>query len=609
MPNTQNDPNREMKLPARSEIAESSAWNAPSVFASREAWAAATDALLADIPRIEIFKGRLHEGPAVMADALDVWQDLLTQFGKIRVYAGMASSVDTTDAAALGMRGRAMSAYGRLISAGAFVDPELIGIGNETVNQWISSEPRLAYLQQYADNLFRLQKHVRSAEVEAILGMASEPLGAISGIFGQLTDADMQFPAATTESGGAFTVAQSTYDGTKHSADRELRRTAYESYTEEYLAHKNALAANLMASYKADVFLARARNYPTALERSLFQNNVPRAVYDALINTFQKNIPTWHKYWRVRRKALGVETLQPYDIWAPLTPNKPKVPYQQAVEWIAEGMAPLGEDYVNILRRGCGDDRWVDIYPNQGKAQGAFSSGAKGTHPFIMMSYTDDLESMSTLAHELGHSMHSYQTRGTQPTLYANYSMFVAETASNFNQALTRAHLFKTNPDKDFQISLIEEAMSNFHRYFFIMPTLARFELEIHTRVEQGKSPTAGEMMALCADLFAEGYGGEMTFDRDREGITWATFGHLYMPYYVFNYATGISAAHAISRRILDGIPGAVESYRQALTVGNSVYPVETLQIAGIDMTTPEPVEQTFAILADMVDRLEALTA
>ena len=595
-------------IPARTEIDEAYLWNATSVFESRAAWEAAVEKLLADIPTIEAFKGLLSEGAGVLADALETWQGLLSQFGKMRVYAGMAASVDTGDAAALAMRGRAMSVAGRLISAGAFVDPELIALGQEKVNQWIADEPRLSYLQQYADNLFRLQKHVRSAEVEAILGMASEPLGAISGIYGQLTDADMQFSPAQTESGGAFPLAQSVYDGTKHSVDRELRRTAYEAYTEEYLAHKNTLAANLAAAYKADVFMARARNYPTALERSLFQNNVPRAVYDALINTFQKNLPTWHKYWSVRRKALGLDTLHPYDIWAPLTDAKPKVPYAQAVEWIAEGMAPLGDDYVSVLRRGCGDDRWVDVYPNQGKSQGAFSSGAKGTHPFIMMSYTDDLESMSTLAHELGHSLHSYNTRGTQPTLYANYSMFVAETASNFNQALVRAHLFATNPDANFQISLIEEAMSNFHRYFFIMPTLARFELEMHTRVESGKTPTAADMMSLCADLFAEAYGPEMSVDRDREGITWATFPHLYSAYYVFNYATGISAAHAIARRILDGVPGAVESYRHALTVGNSVYPVETLQLAGIDMTTPEPVEQTFALLAELVDRLETLT-
>jgi oligoendopeptidase F len=594
-------------IPARNEIAEKYQWNAPSVFASRAEWEAAADSLIADIPQLDAYRGRLHESPTVLADALDLGQSLMMRLGKLRVYAGMASSVDTNDQQALAMRGRTMAVGAKFFAAFAFVDPEMIAIGQETLDEWLRQEPRLAYLRQYLDNLFRLQQHVRSAEVEALLGMAIEPLQASSSIYGQLTDADMTFPPAATASGGAFEVAQSTIDEAKGSPDRELRRTAWESYADEYLAHKKTLAATLIGSYKTDVFLARARNYPTALERSLFANNVPRAVYDNLINTFQKNLPTWHKYWRVRRKALGVETLYPYDIWAPLTANKPKVPYEQAVEWISAGMAPLGEAYVSALRRGCLEERWVDVFPNQGKSQGAFSSGTKGTHPFIMMSYTDDLESMSTLAHELGHSMHSYHTRGTQPPIYANYSMFVAETASNFNQALVRAYLLKENLERDFQISVIEEAMSNFHRYFFIMPTLARFELEIHTRVEQGRSPTADDLIALCADLFSEGYGGEMQVDREREGITWAQFGHLYAAYYIFNYATGISAAHAIARRILDGVPGAVESYLDALTVGSSVYPVETLQRAGIDMTMPEPVEQTFALLSDMVDRLETL--
>lgn len=598
----------ETTIPTRDQIAEKYQWNAPSVFPARADWEAEAEAVQAEIPLLETYRGRIAESPTVLADALDQGQKLMMRLSRLMVYSGMATSVDTNDQQALAMRGRVGSLYGQFAGVFGFVSPELIALGRETVDAWIQQEPRLGYLGQYVDNQFRLQKHIRSAEVEALLGMVAEPLQASNAAYGQLTDADMIFPAARTSEGESFDVAQSTMDGTRGSKDRELRRTAYESYATEYLAHKKTVAATLIGSYKADVFMARARNFETALERSLSTQNVPTAVYYNLIDTFKKNLPTWHKYWRIRRKALGVEALHPYDIWAPLTENKPYVPYEQAVDWICEGMAPLGEDYVSVLRRGCLEDRWVDVYPNQGKSQGAFSSGAKGTHPFIMMSYTDDLGSMSTLAHELGHSMHSYYTRSTQPMVYANYSMFVAETASNFNQAMVRAHLFKTNTDPSFQIAQIEEAMDNFHRYFFIMPTLARFELQIHTRVEAGKSPTADDMISLCADLFAEGYGSEMTFEREQEGITWAQFRHLYNPYYVFNYAIGLSAAHALSHRILDGVPGSVEAYRKALTVGSSVYPVDTIQMAGVDMMTPEPVERTFAILAEMVDRLEVLT-
>jgi len=273
------------------------------------------------------------------------------------------------------------------------------------------------------------------------------------------------------------------------------------------------------------------------------------------------------------------------------------------------GLKPLGDKYVNTLRQGCLQDRWVDIYPNQGKRQGAFSFGWRGTYPFIMMSYHDDLESMSTLAHELGHSMHSYLARKNQPFVYGDYSLFVAEVASNFNQAMVRANLFKTNSEPDFQIAVIEEAMNNIHRYFFIMPTLARFELEIHERVERGEGVTADDMIELMADLFSEGYGSEMHIDRQRVGITWAQFGHLYSNFYVFQYATGISAAHALAGRILEGTPDAATNYIKFLSAGSSLYPVDALKLAGVDMSTPEAVERTFAVLAGYVDRLGTLTA
>jgi oligoendopeptidase F len=330
-------------------------------------------------------------------------------------------------------------------------------------------------------------------------------------------------------------------------------------------------------------------------------------VFHNLIEVFKANLPTWHRYWRVRREALGYDELHVYDIQAPLTGAKPEVTYEQAVDWICEGMAPLGEDYVEALRWGCTEGRWVDRARNKGKRQGAFSSGAYDTQPFILMSYADDVFSMSTLAHELGHSMHAYMTRKTQPYVYGRYSLFVAEVASNFHQAMVREYLFRTQQDPDLQLALIEETMSNFHRYFFIMPTLARFELDMHQRVEQGAPVNARTMIDLTAELFKEGYGDEVVFDRDRIGITWAQFGHMYMNFYVYQYGTGISGAHALAARVLSGEPGAAEDYLSFLKAGGSLYPLDALQGAGVDLTTPEPVERAFAFLAEVVDRLEAL--
>ncbi|HET6319373.1 MAG TPA: M3 family metallopeptidase [Chloroflexota bacterium] len=284
------------------------------------------------------------------------------------------------------------------------------------------------------------------------------------------------------------------------------------------------------------------------------------------------------------------------------------MPFAQAVEWISQGMMPLGGEYVSILRDGVLEQRWVDIYPNKGKRMGAFSTGAYDTHPFIFMSYNDDIFSMSTLAHELGHSMHSYFSRKTQPFVYSRYGLFVAEVASNFNQAMVRRHMLNSNRDPEFQIAVIEEAMANFHRYFFIMPSLARFELEVHQRVERGDALTADGLIDLMADLMGEVYGDEVMMDRARVGSTWAQFHtHLYSNFYVYQYATGIAGAHALVERVLSEGEPAAQAYHSFLKAGGSMYPLDALRLAGVDLASPEPVQKAFDTMAGMVERLEKL--
>jgi oligoendopeptidase F len=597
----------EITVPVRSEIAKEYTWNDTSLFASVDAWLEEFDKTIAYLPEIDRFKGHLAEGPETFLQAMEAVDNLVRSTGRLVVYAVMSHSVDTNEQEAAGRYGQVIGLRSKVMAAIAFLQPELLSIGEEQLLRWVEENPDLSIFEHYVKDLFRKQEHVRSSEVEELLGMVADPFAGVSGTARMLTNADFIFQPALSTEGKEIPLTQGTHTKILADADRRSRQTAWENYTDRYLEYKNALSQNLTTSIKQNVFQMRARRHASTLEAALYENNIPVEVFHNLIDTFKKNLPTWHRYWAIRKKALGVETLHPYDIWAPLTKDQPAVPYSQAIEWIIEGLGPMGEDYVQILRKGCTIDRWVDVYPNQGKRSGAFSTGSPGTPPFILMSYNDTVFSLSTLAHELGHSMHSYLTNENQPIVYSDYSIFVAEVASNFHQAIVRNYLLENNPDSEFQISIIEEAMSNFHRYFLIMPTLARFELEMHEAVERGESITSERMIDRCADLFAEAYGSGMEIDRNRVGILWATFGHLYVDYYVFQYATGISGAHSLSSRIISGAEGAVEDYIGFLKAGSSLYPIDALKMAGVDLTKPDAVEETFQILAGMVDKLEEL--
>ncbi|MCA9902093.1 MAG: oligoendopeptidase F [Ardenticatenaceae bacterium] len=595
----------------RDEIDAQYKWDVESIFANPGAWETAVTQLQAQLQEIAKFKGRLSEGPAVLADYLAASDAMATAVGKIYVYASLNYSVDTTNQSAAARNDRARGLFGMAMATTAFAQPEMLAIGFATLRDWLTQDERLADYGHMLNQLEKQQAHVRSAEVEQVLGMARDAFGTASATHGILANADLQFAPAVGSDGQTYDITQGTIGGLTTHADREVRRTSWTNYADAHLAFKNTMANALASGVKQDVFTMRVRGYKNSLEAALSSNFIPTEVFHNLINTYKANLSTWHRYWNIRRRALGYDTLYPYDVKAPLSLNPPNVSYETAVDWIATGMLPLGQEYAATLRSGALEERWVDVYPNQGKRMGAFSSGVKGTHPFIMMSYTDDLFGLSTLAHELGHSMHSYLTWQNQSNLsYSRYGLFVAEVASNFNQAMVRAHLLNANSDPEFQISVIEEAMSNFHRYFFIMPTLARFELEIHERVERGQALNADVLNNLLADLFSEGFGDEVEVDRERVGITWAQFHtHMYSNFYVYQYATGISAAHALSQSILAGTEGAVDNYLGFLKAGGSVFPLDALKIAGVDMTSPEAVETTFGVLAGYVDLLEKLVA
>jgi oligoendopeptidase F len=588
-------------------------WDRESVFPDAAGWDQAVETILARLPDLAEFRGHLGDSPDALAYWFDANESVHRLMGRAMVYSTMSYSVDTGDQAALARTDRARSVAAQLGAAASFALPEMIGLGIPKLREWVASSPRLAHLGHYFDRVEKLEKRIRSAEVEELLTQVSDPLATALSVHGVLANTDLRFAPALDANGGEHEVAQGTIGTLLTSPDREVRRTAFENYADAHLAMQHGLATSLAGGIKRDVFYARARGFPSSLAAALEPNHVPPEVYHNVIQTFRANVGTWHRYWRIRRKAFGLEALKPYDTRAQLGRSTLHVPYEQAVEWIAEGVAPLGEEYVTVLRRGALEDRWVDIYPNKGKRMGAFSTGVPDTFPFIFMSYNDDIYSMSTLAHELGHSMHSYYARKTQPFIYSSYGLFQAEVASNMHQALVRRHLLATHTDPAFQVAVIEEAMANFYRYFFIMPSLARLELEMHERVERGGAITAGYLNGLMADLMIEVYGPEVEVterDRERIGSTWAQFHtHLYSNFYVYQYATGIAGADHLVERVATGDSSAVQSYLAFLKSAGSMYPLEGLRMAGVDMTSPEPVEAAFATLARMVARLEELTA
>jgi oligoendopeptidase F len=593
--------------PPRNAVPPEHTWDPESVFPTAEAWEVELEAVLADLPEITAFEGRVGKDAATLVEVLVTRDDLTRRLGRVTVYAMLGYAVETTDPAAVTRFGRAQAVEAQVLAALAFVEPELIAVGRERLRTWTAADPPLAVYDHYLDDLFRRKAHTRSSEVEEVLGLLSDAFSGPYSVYSAVVDSDLAFVPATPEAGRSIPVTQGSIDAMLAEPDRTLRRSAWESYADGYLGMRHALTANLATAIKQGVVSMRVRRHDSAFGAALSQANVPSAVFDNLIAVFEANLPTWHRYWRIRCEALGLDAFQPYDVGAPLGETTPELDYERCVDWICDSLAPLGREYVSTVRRGCLEERWVDVYPTAGKMGGAFSAGAPGTAPFIVMNFDRSAISLGTLTHELGHSMHSYLTWKSQPQVYTHYSTFVAEVASNFHQALLRAHLLDTVDDRALQLAVLEEAMANFHRYFFVMPTLARLERELHERVERGEGLTAELLGERTADLFAEGFGPDVELDRERVGITWAQFAHLYEPFYVFQYATGISGAHALARGVLDGVPGAAEQYIDFLSAGASVYPLDALRQAGVDLSSPEPVEETFAVLASLVDRIEAL--
>ena len=593
------------KIRNREEIPQEDKWAIEDLYATAQDWERELESLNADRDALAAYAGRLGESGETLCAYLTKMEQVNVKADRLGNYCMRRADEDTRDAACQAMSGRFVSTVVAFGAACSFDTPEIMAISDETLESFYAACPALERHRRYLTDLRRRKEHTLSAAEEKLLAAAGEMAQALDTVYGAFTDADLTFPEAVDAQGGRHPLTQGTFVTLEESPDRELRRSAYENLYDTLSGFQNTAAALLNAQNKQLKFFADARKYTSALEASLDATNVPVSVYDNLIEAVHRNLDKMHRYVRLRKKLLGVEELHFYDIYTPLVQDVDRhIPFAEAKQTVYEALAPLGEDYRAILKEGF-DHRWIDVYQNTGKRSGAYSAGA-AVHPYVLLNYTGTLDSQFTLAHEMGHALHSYLSNKTQNPIDADYVIFVAEVASTCNEALLMEHLLGKTKDKKERAYLINHFLEQFKGTLYRQTMFAEFERNIGRMVAQGQTLTAEVLCGEYKRLNEEYFGPDMVVD-DRIAMEWARIPHFYYNYYVFQYATGYCAAIALSRRILREGESAVKDYLGFLSGGCSKSSIELLKVAGVDMTSPEPVDQAMALFGELLDEMETL--
>lgn len=592
-------------VPERGELSEEYTWDLESIYASDEDWEATYESVEERIADLEAYEGRTTESGETLHELLSLREEVMRDLSQVAAYARMRRDEDTRDQAYQALTARAQSLASAVSSAARFVEPELQALSEEDIAALIDEEPALEEYEHYFDDVLRMKPHTRSAEVEGLLAELGEVTGASGEIYTMLSNADMEFPTIEDPDGEAVEITQANFTKLQKSQDREFRREVYEAFYDTWEDVRNAVGSSYKNSVKADVKLARARNYESAREAAMDGPNIPTDVYDNLVDTVRENLDTLHRHTELKREALGVEELRMWDLYMPAARSEsPDIEYEEAAEHVVEAVSPLGEDYQSRVAEGL-DSRWVDVYENAGKQAGAYSGGTYDTQPFILMNYQDDIPSMYTLAHELGHSLHSQLTSEHQPYVYSGYEIFVAEVASTVNEALLTHHLLDTVENERFRLHVLNEYLERFRSTLYRQTMFAAFEHRAHERDESGGALTPDALDEIYGDLKAEFY--EPAEVDDRIAREWMRIPHFYRAYYVYQYSTGISAAVSLSQRILEDGEEAAADYREFLRSGSTEYPLELLDIAGIDMRSSEPIEDALSVYDEYLGEMESL--
>lgn len=592
---------------ARDQIPQEDTWALEDLYPSDESWEQALSALTARQAEAAAFAGKLGESGETLCAFLHLVEDVDGQSELLANYAMRKADQDTRNATYQAMVGKLMGVLTAVGAAFSFATPEIMAIPEETLEGFYKAAPGLERYRRYLNNERRRREHTLSAAEERLLAAAGEMANAPETVFGSFLNADMRYPDAVDSEGKPHALSQSTFVPLEESGDRALRKSAYENLYNTLGGMRNTAAGLLDAQNKQQKFFAEARKYGSAREAAMDRTNVPVSVYDNLIEAVHQNMDKMHRYVRLRKKLLGVDELHFYDVYTPLLKDEPaKIPFAQAKQTVYDALYPLGDGYRAILKEGF-ENRWIDVYENQGKRGGAYSAGTK-VHPFVLLNYSGSLDSQFTLAHEMGHALHSYLSNKHQNQIDSDYVIFVAEVASTCNEALLMEYLLKKTTDKKERVFLINHFLDQFKGTIYRQTMFAEFEKFMGAAVDAGQTLTADMLCAEYARLCKLYYGEDMVVD-DQIAMEWAKIPHFYYNYYVFQYATGYSAAIALSRRILREGESAVKDYLGFLSGGCSKSPIDLLKGAGVDMTSPAPVNDALKLFGELLDEMESLMA
>jgi oligoendopeptidase F len=593
-------------VPARQEIQQKYKWDLESVYADDAGWEKDFAKVKELSEQIKGYSGRLGEGAKTLLECLKLRDEIMVLGAQVIVFANLRRDEDTANAKHQGMADRAGSLGVELHTAVSFIEPELLSLEDGVVSGFLSEEPGLAEYRHYLNNVLRRKPHTLSPREEQLLAMAGELDDAPYNIFSMLNNADMRFPEICDESGEKVELSHGRFIKYMQSQDRKVRRQAYEAMYTTYGKVINTLATSLNGKIKGGMFFAKARNFASSREAALFEDNIPVSVYDNVIDTINANLEPLHRYVSLKKRVLGLEQISMHDIYAPLVAEaKLEVPFAAGKEMVLTALAPLGSEYVRDAGKAF-TQGWIDVYENKGKRSGAYSWGTYSTKPFMLLNYDDTLNSASTLAHELGHSMHSYYSRSTLPPSTAEYPIFLAEVASTLNEALLNDHLLKVTTDKQKRLYIINEYLETIRGTVYRQTLFAEFEKEIYARSEAGRPMTNEDFSALWLELNKKYYGPEMEVD-DLIGMEWARIPHFYYNFYVYKYVTGFAAATCLAQNVLAGDQEATGRYLQFLKSGGSDYPLNILKAAGVDMTEPKPLVTTLQVFSKLLAELEQL--